>query len=127
MRRRVSAVSTDWTPSRAPIFPLTTYLSDENYVYAKVPMSTWTRWVQVILLGVAALLVAMISFGPDLAGMGAVALAIVFGSVGLTLFLTLETPWAGLPMVVLGLFFGYRAVRRALRPSDEPGTTAPNE
>ncbi|MBD8704553.1 hypothetical protein [Frigoribacterium sp. CFBP 13712] len=56
-----------------------------------------------------------------------VALAIVFGSVGLTLFLTLDTPWAGLPMVVLGLFFGYRAVRRALRPSDEPGTTAPNE
>lgn len=56
-----------------------------------------------------------------------VALAIVFGTVGLTLVLTLDTPWAGLPMVVLGLFFGYRAVRRALRPSDEPGTTAPRE
>lgn len=56
-----------------------------------------------------------------------VALAIVFGTVGLSLFLTLDTPWAGLPMVVLGLFFGYRAVRRALRPSDEPGTTASRE
>ena len=52
-----------------------------------------------------------------------VAMAIVFGVVGVTLVLTLDTPWAGLPMLVLGLFFGGRAVRRSLRPGGDPAST----
>jgi hypothetical protein len=52
-----------------------------------------------------------------------VAFAVVFGVVGLALVLSLDTPWAGLPMVVLGLYFGFRAFRRDRRPGDGPEAT----
>jgi hypothetical protein len=54
-----------------------------------------------------------------------VAMAIVFGVVGVTLLLTLDTPLAGLPMLVLGLFFGGKAIRRSLRPGGDRATTTP--
>ena len=44
-----------------------------------------------------------------------VALAIVFGVVGVTLLLTLDTPWAGLPMLVLGLFYLAKSLRDAYK------------
>ena len=84
--RRAHESDDTWLETRCltvfwvPVFPLATFLSDENYVYAKVSMSTWARWVQAVLLGVASLLVAMVSFGPSLAGMGAVALALALAA-----------------------------------------------
>jgi len=33
----------------APVYPLAAYLSDEQFVYAKVPMSNWTRIVRLAL------------------------------------------------------------------------------
>lgn len=49
------------------------------------------------------------------------ALAVVFGMTGFTLVMTLDAPWAGLPLVAVGLSFGVRSIRRALRRRDAPG------
>lgn len=40
-----------------------------------------------------------------------VALAVVFGVVGITLVVTLDTPWAGLPMLGVGLFYLVKGLR----------------
>jgi len=53
---------------------------------------------------------------PDAERTDYLALGVVFVAVGVTLVLTLDTPWAGSPMVVLGLYFvviALRARRRA--------------
>lgn len=53
---------------------------------------------------------------PDAERTDYLALGVVFLAVGVTLVLSLDTPWAGSPMVVLGLYFmvvGLRARRRA--------------
>ena len=49
-----------------------------------------------------------------------VGIGVVFGLLGLTLFLALDTPWAGLPMLVVGIVFvaqGLRGGRR--RPTND--------
>jgi len=40
---------------------------------------------------------------------------VVFAVLGATLFLTVENPWAGVPMVVLGAWFAITGLRRAQR------------
>ena len=40
---------------------------------------------------------------------------VVFAVLGATLFLTVESPWAGVPMVVLGAWFAVTGLRRAPR------------
>ena len=50
----------------------------------------------------------------------AIGIGVVFGVLGLTLFLALDTPWAGLPMLVVGIVFvaqGLKGSRR--RPTDD--------
>ncbi|ROP78780.1 hypothetical protein EDF18_1436 [Frigoribacterium sp. PhB107] len=49
-----------------------------------------------------------------------IGIGVVFGLLGLTLFLALDTPWAGLPMLVVGIVFvaqGLRGGRR--RPTND--------
>ena len=41
--------------------------------------------------------------------------AVVFGVLGIALFITVENPWAGVPMVVLGAWFAVTALRGARR------------
>ena len=54
-----------------------------------------------------------------------VKLGIVFASVGFTLGITLDSPWAGAPMLVLGLYFfgrsftDQRKKRRGVDPAGE--------
>ncbi len=77
--RRAGEEDDTWIETRCvtvffvPMFPLGAYLSDDSFVYAKVPMSPWTRWAQVAVLAVAALLVAAVVFGP-LVALGVAAL-----------------------------------------------------
>lgn len=53
-----------------------------------------------------------------------VALAVVFGVVGITLVVTLDTPWAGLPMLGVGLFYLVKCLRdlrtKRARPAEAP-------
>jgi hypothetical protein len=88
--RRAHGDDDTWLETRCatvfwvPVFPVAAYLSDENYVYAKVPMSTWTRWAQVLVLGLAAVLVAAVAFGPLIALALAVVLAAGLGGLHLS-------------------------------------------
>jgi len=53
-----------------------------------------------------------------------VALGIVFASVGFTLVMTLDTPWAGAPMLVLGIYFfgkSFMDQRKKRRGADPAG------
>ena len=43
---------------------------------------------------------------------------VVFGVLGLTLFMTVENPWAGAPMVVLGAWFAFTGLRRSRRSQE---------
>lgn len=47
-----------------------------------------------------------------------VGIGVVFGLLGLTLFLALDTPWAGLPMLVVGIVF----VAQGMKGSRRRGT-----
>src|ERR1700712_3620241 len=55
--RRAYGADETWLETRCatvfwvPVLPLGAYLSDDRFVYAKVPMSTWARWAQVLVLG----------------------------------------------------------------------------
>jgi len=40
---------------------------------------------------------------------------VVFAVLGFTLFMTVDNPWAGVPMVVLGAWFAITSLRRARR------------
>jgi Pyruvate/2-oxoacid:ferredoxin oxidoreductase gamma subunit len=40
---------------------------------------------------------------------------VVFAVLGFTLFMTVDNPWAGVPMVVLGAWFAITGLRRARR------------
>lgn len=40
---------------------------------------------------------------------------VVFAVLGFTLFMTVDSPWAGVPMVVLGAWFAVTGLRRARR------------
>ncbi|TWX36217.1 hypothetical protein ES689_12485 [Frigoribacterium sp. ACAM 257] len=44
-----------------------------------------------------------------------ISIGVVFGVLGFTLFLTLDTPWAGLPMLVVGIVFVARGMRGRTR------------
>jgi len=49
-----------------------------------------------------------------------VGIGVVFSLLGLTLFLTLDTPWAGLPMLVVGVVCVYLGMRgRPRRRTDD--------
>lgn len=53
-----------------------------------------------------------------------VALGIVFASVGFTLVMTLDTPWAGAPMLLLGIYFfgkSFMDQRKKRRGADPAG------
>ena len=53
-----------------------------------------------------------------------IALGIVFASVGFTLVMTLDTPWAGAPMLVLGIYFfgkSFMDQRKKRRGADPAG------
>jgi hypothetical protein len=83
--RRAYGADETWLETRCatvfwvPVLPLGAYLSDENFVYAKVPMSPWTRWAQVLVLGLAAVVVAAVAFSPPVALALAVVLAAALG------------------------------------------------
>jgi hypothetical protein len=83
--RRAEGDDGTWVETRcvavfgAPIYPLAAYLSDEDFVYAKVPMSAWTRAAQVLLLAALAVLGAAMLLG--LLG-AAVATAVLGGAFG---------------------------------------------
>jgi hypothetical protein len=54
-----------------------------------------------------------------------VGIGVVFGLLGVTLFLTLDSPWAGLPMVVIGVVCVYLGMRGSTRrrTADRRATT----
>ena len=43
---------------------------------------------------------------------------VVFAVLGVTLFMTVDSPWAGVPMVVLGAWFALTGLRRARRSQE---------
>ena len=53
-----------------------------------------------------------------------VSLGVVFLAVGVTLVVTLDTPWAGLPMLGVGLFYLVKSLRdmrkEHARPTETP-------
>lgn len=79
--RRAEADDDTWVETRClsvfgvPVYPLGSYLSDDRYVYAKVPMSAPTRWAQLLVLCLLAVVVALAVFGPAVAGATAAVLA----------------------------------------------------
>lgn len=88
--RRAYGSDETWLETRCatvfwvPVLPLGAYLSDDRFVYAKVPMSTWTRWAQVLVLGLAAVLVATVAFGPLIGLALAVVVAAALGGMQLS-------------------------------------------
>jgi hypothetical protein len=48
-------------------------------------------------------------------------LGLVFAVIGITLFITVDTPWAGVPMAGVGVFYIAKSVRDARRERALPG------
>jgi hypothetical protein len=67
----------------APVYPLGSYLSDEEFVYARVPMTRWVRALRLGLPILLVLLVCLVVLGPLItAAVGLATGAVLAGAAG---------------------------------------------